>query len=59
MLREGHPIPPTAPQWKKNRGLEAESWELLYVERMNLYQKELEDQHKHEEKIFVDLSIDE
>ena len=26
---------------------------------MNLYQKELEDQHKHEEKIFVDLSIDE
>ena len=59
LLREGHPIPKTAPQWKRFRHLEAEDWEVPYLERMDAYQQELEYQHNSVEKKVVDLSIDE
>ena len=59
MLRKGHPIPLTAPQWKKHCDPEAEAWELPYLVRMKAYQKELEDAHKSVDKTVVNLSIDE
>jgi hypothetical protein len=43
-LKPGCPIPPTSKEWKIHRAPEAESWEDAFLERMDDFHEQIENE---------------